>query len=106
MLCFVIIGFKVITFKNPYLGNTCVPFQHWACSLTCAQAIEIPARHEQIAAARELDKDYDAYMKVCHHEYTMTYPSTAHTYLLRNRNRTSTLSRCIGNRDLKDCIVS
>merc|ERR1719481_728838 len=31
-------SFKVFTFKNPYLGNTCVPFQHWACSLECARA--------------------------------------------------------------------
>ena len=32
-------SFKVFTFKNPYLGNTCVPFQHWACSLQCARAV-------------------------------------------------------------------
>ena len=37
-------SFKVFTFKNPYLGNTCVPFQHWACSLYCAREVEIPAR--------------------------------------------------------------
>ena len=62
----------MITFKNPYLGNTCVPFQHWACSLSCAQAIEIPARHEQIAAALELDREYDAYVQECENMYTVT----------------------------------
>ena len=46
-------GFKIFTFKNPYLGNTCVPFIHWACSYKCAQAIEIPARREQLSAAEE-----------------------------------------------------
>lgn len=68
MYCFST-GFKVITFKNPYLGNTCVPFQHWACSLTCAMALEIPAREEQISAARELDRQYDAYIKECQRQY-------------------------------------
>ncbi|CAL1534030.1 unnamed protein product [Lymnaea stagnalis] len=58
-------GFKVITFKNPYLGNTCVPFQHWACSRECARAVEIPARLEQISAARELDLRYENYIKEC-----------------------------------------
>ena len=46
-------GFKIFTFKNPYLGNTCVPFIHWACSYTCAQAIEVPARKEQLSSAKE-----------------------------------------------------
>ena len=46
-------GFKIFTFKNPYLGNTCVPFIHWACSYTCAQAIEVPAREEQLSSAKE-----------------------------------------------------
>ncbi len=41
-------GFKVFTFKNPYLGNTCVPFLHWACTRHCAEAIEVPARREQV----------------------------------------------------------
>ncbi|BFZ12381.1 hypothetical protein BsWGS_15420 [Bradybaena similaris] len=59
------LGFKVITFKNPYLGNTCVPFQHWACSLECAKAVEVPARLEQISAARELDQQYENYIKEC-----------------------------------------
>ena len=46
-------GFKIFTFKNPYLGNTCVPFIHWACSYKCAQAIEVPARKEQLSSAKE-----------------------------------------------------
>ncbi|XP_022251913.1 uncharacterized protein LOC106467963 isoform X1 [Limulus polyphemus] len=51
-------GYKVFTFMNPYLGNTCVPFLHWACSLTCAQAIEVPARVQQLRAASEQDRIY------------------------------------------------
>ncbi|XP_076361797.1 uncharacterized protein LOC143252866 isoform X2 [Tachypleus tridentatus] len=51
-------GYKVFTFMNPYLGNTCVPFLHWACSLTCAQAIEVPARMQQLRAASEQDRLY------------------------------------------------
>ena len=46
-------GFKIFTFKNPYLGNTCVPFIHWACSYKCAQAIEVPARKQQLSSAKE-----------------------------------------------------
>ncbi len=73
-LCSALIaGYKVITFKNPYLGNTCVPFQHWACSQDCAQAIEIPARLEQIAAARELDRQYDSYIRDCQKQYHVNY---------------------------------
>lgn len=56
-------GYKVITFKNPYLGNTCVPFQHWACSLYCAAAIEVPARYEQMISAQEQDRLYDSYIR-------------------------------------------
>ena len=41
-------GFRVFTFKNPYLGNYCVPFQHWACCRECAVAIEEPARREEV----------------------------------------------------------
>ena len=37
-------GYKVFTFRNPYLGNTCVPFLHWACDYNCAKDIEIPGR--------------------------------------------------------------
>ncbi|KAK3591803.1 hypothetical protein CHS0354_007655 [Potamilus streckersoni] len=58
-------GYKVITFKNPYLGNTCVPFQHWACTKECAISIEVPARLEQIAAATELDTKYRMYIQEC-----------------------------------------
>lgn len=58
-----ITGYKVYTFKNPYLGNTCVPFQHWACSVECAEAIEIPARVEQIMSASEQDRQYADYVK-------------------------------------------
>lgn len=67
IFCFVFLflGFKVITFKNPYLGNTCVPFQHWACSLDCARSVEIPARLEQVSAAREQDLQYEHYVKEC-----------------------------------------
>ncbi len=66
----------MITFKNPYLGNTCVPFQHWACSIQCAQSIEIPARHEQIAAARELDRQYDKYIRDCQKHYRFVQAET------------------------------
>ena len=54
-------SYKVFTFKNPYLGNTCVPFQHWACSLTCAKEVEIPARREQLQDRREQDRQYERY---------------------------------------------
>ena len=37
-------GYKVFTFRNPYLGNTCVPFLHWACDYNCAKDIEIPGK--------------------------------------------------------------
>ncbi|XP_064484538.1 uncharacterized protein LOC135397119 [Ornithodoros turicata] len=56
-------GYKVFTFKNPYLGNTCVPFQHWACSLECALAIEVPARREQLLSSREQDRQYAQYIQ-------------------------------------------
>ena len=46
-------GYKIFTFKNPYLGNTCVPFIHWACSYKCAQEIEVPARKQQLKSAKE-----------------------------------------------------
>ena len=60
----------MITFKNPYLGNTCVPFQHWACSVECARSLEIPARKEQISAARQLDLEYDKLIEKSTHEFT------------------------------------
>lgn len=56
-------GYKVITFKNPYLGNTCVPFEHWACSLECSKAIEIPARKEQVEASKKADREYEKKVK-------------------------------------------
>merc|ERR550519_2640557 len=56
-------GFKVFTFKNPYLGNTCVPFQHWACSRRCSQEVEVPARAEQLVSAKEQDRLYERYVR-------------------------------------------
>lgn len=56
-------GFKVFTFRNPYLGNTCVPFLHWACDYNCARDIEIPARREQILSALEQDKLYEDHVR-------------------------------------------
>lgn len=85
-------GYKVITFKNPYLGNTCVPFQHWACSLQCAQSIEIPARLEQIAAARELDRQYDAYVRDCQRHYS-SHVTSALRFSVRNLS-SSTGNQC------------
>jgi len=55
--------YKVYTFKNPYLGNTCVPFQHTACSAHCAQAIEVPARIQQLMSARQQDTQYQEYVR-------------------------------------------
>ncbi|XP_023324815.1 uncharacterized protein LOC111698656 [Eurytemora carolleeae] len=56
-------SYRVFTFKNPYLGNTCVPFQHTACTLLCAEDIEIPARREQMNSARQQDLEYEQYMQ-------------------------------------------
>merc|ERR1712126_799032 len=56
-------GYKIFTFKNPYLGNTCVPFIHWACSYECAQEIEVPARKQQLKSAKEQDRIYDKYVR-------------------------------------------
>lgn len=56
-------GYKVFTFKNPYLGNTCVPFQHWACCIKCAEKIEVPARIEQIISSQEQDRQYHRYIQ-------------------------------------------
>lgn len=61
-------GYRVFTFKNPYLGNTCVPFQHWACSRSCAEAIEIPAHQEQMRAAERMDEEYDNYIREIQNE--------------------------------------
>ena len=81
------VGYKVITFKNPYLGNTCVPFQHWACCLECATNLEVPAREEQIAAARELDRQYDAYVRECHRQYRATAERSANPLQCTARRR-------------------
>ncbi|PSN56890.1 hypothetical protein C0J52_00684 [Blattella germanica] len=67
-------GYRVFTFKNPYLGNTCVPFQHWACCRPCAEAIEIPAHQEQMRAAERMDEEYDHYIQEIQNE-DMTLPS-------------------------------
>jgi hypothetical protein len=80
-------GYKVITFKNPYLGNTCVPFQHWVCSMDCAMRLETPAREEQIAAARELDRQYDAYVRECHRQYHANTDRLASSSLLCTARR-------------------
>jgi len=55
--------YRVFTFKNPYLGNTCVPFQHTACTAQCAHAIEVPARREQLNSARQQDWEYQQYIR-------------------------------------------
>lgn len=89
-------GFKVITFKNPYLGNTCVPFQHWACSLSCAMAIEIPAREEQIAAARELDKQYDSYIRDCQRQCRVSYTSCQRLSIRRRSRRWQASTSSVG----------
>ncbi|XP_015925213.1 uncharacterized protein [Parasteatoda tepidariorum] len=73
-------GYKVYTFKNPYLGNFCVPFQHWACSLECAEAIEIPAREEQLLAAMEQDREYHKHIQEAHR------PPFEHKSLVDNFN--------------------
>lgn len=52
----------MFTFKSPYCGNTCVPFQHWACSRECGEAIEIPARQAQQRANRLMDELYEEYI--------------------------------------------
>lgn len=90
-------GYKVITFKNPYLGNTCVPFQHWACSLSCATALEIPAREEQISAARELDRQYDAYIKECQRQYRFGSGSGSHRLSFRRPSRRVSTSSTVCN---------
>lgn len=68
-------GYKVITFKNPYLGNTCVPFMHWTCSLECAKALEVPARQEQIKAACMLDSMYEQYIVDCQRQFGSQHQS-------------------------------
>lgn len=77
-------GYKVYTFKNPYLGNTCVPFQHWACSRKCAEDIEVPAREEQLLTAQEQDREY--YQRVQEAQDSSLY---------QNKNTIVKLSCCI-----------
>lgn len=79
-----ILGYKVYTFKNPYLGNTCVPFQHWACSRKCAEDIEVPAREEQLLTAQEQDREY--YQRVQEAQDSSLY---------QNKNTIIKLSCCI-----------
>jgi len=55
-------GFTTVTFQTPYLGNTCVPFQHWACSKKCVVAIEVPAKKLQLEGAKRLDYEYSHYI--------------------------------------------
>lgn len=50
-------GFYTFSFRSIFLGNTCVPFQHWSCSEQCARAIEQATRAEEM-----LDPDL-------HHRY-------------------------------------
>ncbi|KAJ8897751.1 hypothetical protein PR048_003101 [Dryococelus australis] len=68
-------GYKVFTFKNPYLGNTCVPFQHWACSVRCAREIEVPAHLEQLKAAEKMDREYSHYIQEFQEERNISVPS-------------------------------
>lgn len=97
-----ITGYKVITFKNPYLGNSCVPFQHWACSLECAKALEVPARMEQIAAAKRLDEQYEEYVLECQKMFqSVSSTSTFCSCVSRNsaddapESEESPTSRCV-----------
>lgn len=55
-------GYSTVTFQNPYLGNTCVPFQHWACSKQCASAIDGPAKKLQLEGAKKWDYEYSHYV--------------------------------------------
>lgn len=55
-------GYSTVTFLIPYLGNTCVPFQHWACSKECVLAIEGPAKKLQLEGAKRLDHEYSRYI--------------------------------------------
>lgn len=84
-------GFKVFTFRNPYLGNTCVPFLHWACNYNCAKAIEIPARREQILSALEQDRLYQEYVQ---------RSSTMDASGSRSSRSTSSVSSAATNRSL------
>lgn len=60
IVCFA--GYTTVTFLTPYLGNTCVPFQHWACSKECVVAIEVPAKKLQLEGSKRLDYEYSHYI--------------------------------------------
>lgn len=62
IITLLITGYSTVTFQNPYLGNTCVPFQHWACSKKCVSAIEGPAKKLQLEGAMKLDHEYSHYI--------------------------------------------
>uniref|UniRef100_A0A1B6ICK5 Leucine-rich repeat-containing protein 58 n=1 Tax=Homalodisca liturata TaxID=320908 RepID=A0A1B6ICK5_9HEMI len=62
-------GFRVFTFKNPYLGNTCVPFKHWTCSHKCGMALEEPAHRQERAQARQLELQYQQYIRSVQAQY-------------------------------------
>lgn len=64
--CVLISGYSTVTFLTPYLGNTCVPFQHWACSKKCVLAIEGPAKKLQSEGSKKLDYDYSHYIAKSH----------------------------------------
>lgn len=53
-----------------------MPFQHWACSIDCAKALEVPARVEQIAAARDLDRQYEDFIQDCQKNFIAYFESS------------------------------
>lgn len=56
-------GFRVFTFKSPYAGNYCVPFEHWTCCNACGVALEAPAHREERAQARRQEQEYQKYIR-------------------------------------------
>lgn len=76
-----ITGYSTVTFLTPYLGNTCVPFQHWACSKECVLAIEGPAKKLQLEGAKKLDHEYSHYIAKSNKTNDNSYSSK----LKRNR---------------------
>lgn len=67
------------------MGNTCVPFQHWACSKECVTAIEDPAKKLQLEGALKLD-----------HEYS--------NYIARSNNKTEEKGRCLKLKRDRCCV--
>lgn len=55
-------GYSTVTFQTHFLGNTWVPFQHWACSKECILAIEEPAKALQLEGAKQIDIEYSNYI--------------------------------------------